>query len=747
MRSSLPAAIVGLVVSGVASAQNAAGTRDNDDRLDEVIVSAQKRLERELDVPMSMEVITSAKMQEFNILQFGDVIKLTPGLNFNTIDMRSPGVTMRGLTSNSDNSAAAAVDIYWDEIPVTPQLAFRAMYDMEQVEVLRGPQGTTRGRGAPGGAIVMRLQRPNFSEFDGFVSTTFSDQSLSNYQAGLSIPIITDKLAVRVSGLYGDNPGPGLRNWADNRDSTTQEKSARVMLAWKGENFNAALTHHWLKGFAYGDYVQAFGAPTYGRDLPVLSMRDRVSLTTPATIRNDELTITSLAADWTLGRFRDDAIAGDQKKTSNLLASINDYTSLIPVSLGYLELTNILMNPSSQTNAELRLSAEVNRFWTFMVAAYYEDLTNNEDGFISLTLPLWFDTNGDPRPPDAGLPIFSRTPTNSVTTEQFFTNQTFNLGDRWRVEAGARVQKVDIRRSSGLTTERPTTTSASVKYKWNDYANSYVSYARSYRPGGTGTTLGIPGMAESLRDFGSEYSNAFEIGFKGELFDRRLRIHADVFQQTFDSFIGSVAGLYAAPNRDGVLYQAAPTFGITFNGDAKAEGVELSVNGNILPRWQLGFAVSYVKSAWDNALVPGNQFDANGNPFVPIGQQIGYVRRNDKLSPVPEFSGNITSEYRWTRGSYEPYVRGLFRYQGANELWGVVINDPNVSAYGILDLFVGVSPANGKWDVSLFAKNVTDDLGINYIGDPQVVNGWRSGYSAAGLSLPREFGIIARYNF
>ena len=183
MRSSLSAAIIGLIATGVASAQDAAGARDSGDQLDEVIVSAQKRLQRELDVPMSMEVLTSEKMQEFNILQFGDITKLTPGLDFNTVDMRSPGVSMRGMTSNSDNSAQAAVDIYWNEIPVTPQLAFRAMYDLEQVEVLRGPQGTTRGRGAPGGAIVMRPQRPNFSEFDGYVSTTFSDQSLSNYQA------------------------------------------------------------------------------------------------------------------------------------------------------------------------------------------------------------------------------------------------------------------------------------------------------------------------------------------------------------------------------------------------------------------------------------------------------------------------------------------------------------------------------------------------------------------------------------
>jgi iron complex outermembrane receptor protein len=739
--------MVGLIIGGVASAQNVESVRDGTAVLDEVIVSAQKRKERELDVPMSMEVITGAKMQEYNILQFGDVIKLTPGLSFNTVDMRSPGVTMRGLTSNSDNSAQAAVDIYWDEIPVTPQVAFRAMYDMEQVEVLRGPQGTTRGRGAPGGAIVMRLQRPNFEEFDGYAATTVSDNALSNYQAAMSIPLISGKLAVRVAGLYGDNPGPSLRNWVEGRDSTTRERSGRIMLAWQGENSNAALSHHVLEGYAYGDFVQAFGAPTYGRDLPVLSLRDRVSLTNPPTVRNDELAITTFNADWTLGRFRLDAIAGRQKKTSNLLASINDYTSLIPVSLGYLELTNILMNPSSQTNAELRLSTEVNRHWSFMVAAYREKVTNNEGGFISLTLPLWFSTAGNPRPPDAGLPIYSRSPVSSVETTQFFTNQTFNLGERWRVEAGARIQKVDIQRATVTTTERPLTTSASVSYKLGSQANTYLSFARSYRPGGVGTTLGVPGMDESLRNFDSEKSNAFELGFKGELFDRRLRIHADVFQQKFDSFIGSVAGLYAAPNRDGVLYQAAPTFGITFNGDAKVEGVELAVNGNPLPGWQIGFAVSYVDSAWDDALVPGNNFDANGLPFVPVGQQIGYVRRNDKLSPVPKFSGNVTSEYRWTLGSYQPYVRGLYRYQGPNEVWGVVVNDPNLSGYGILDLFVGVSPDNGKWDVSLFAKNVTDELGINFIGDPGVVNGWVSGYSSAGLSPPREFGIIARYNF
>ncbi|MDB5725508.1 MAG: TonB-dependent receptor [Novosphingobium sp.] len=195
-----------LALSTPVSAQDApadAGLNTGGDG--EIIVTARRREESVQDVPLSIQAVTGQQLQKLEIRQFEDITKVVPGLS---LSKSGSGTTasLRGIAFNATASGAStSVEFYRNDAVITGTALFQAVYDIGQIEVLRGPQGTLRGRASPSGSITVTTRRPDLSQIGGYASGTVSDAHRWNINGALNLPIIGDKLAVRVAGFVGRN--------------------------------------------------------------------------------------------------------------------------------------------------------------------------------------------------------------------------------------------------------------------------------------------------------------------------------------------------------------------------------------------------------------------------------------------------------------------------------------------------------------------------------------------------------------
>jgi iron complex outermembrane receptor protein len=138
--------------------------------LEQVIVNAKKRRQNVQAVPQTIDVVGGATLQRLSIQQFQDIQLLVSGLQLSDRGGQGQNISLRGITYDPDTAANPAVDVYINEVPISQtSTVFQDLYDVDTVEVIRGPQGTLRGRTSPAGAILINDTRPNWEKWTGYV--------------------------------------------------------------------------------------------------------------------------------------------------------------------------------------------------------------------------------------------------------------------------------------------------------------------------------------------------------------------------------------------------------------------------------------------------------------------------------------------------------------------------------------------------------------------------------------------------
>jgi len=229
------AAFAGLVAGVGAHAQAASGPREDQNATDngnsaadlttgsEIVVTAQRRSEALSKVPISVSAFSQRELESRGAKEFADVVRLTPGLSLQKSDIGGNQVSIRGIASGA---GAATTGIYIDDAPIqarnigySPSTAFPALFDVDRVEVLRGPQGTLFGAGSEGGTIRFIQAQPSLTKFSyrARAELATTESGAASYEAGLALggPILTDRIGFRVSGYYRRNGG-----WMDDIDGT-----------------------------------------------------------------------------------------------------------------------------------------------------------------------------------------------------------------------------------------------------------------------------------------------------------------------------------------------------------------------------------------------------------------------------------------------------------------------------------------------------------------------------------------------
>lgn len=768
----------------------------------EIIVTATRQAQKLQDVAMTVNVATGEQLEKFKIFDVKDVQQLAPGLELTNTTGRNNTTTLRGISFDPDAGTSPAVQVYFNEIPTDAQTVYTAIYDVQQIEVLRGPQGLLRGLSAPAGAITIATRRPNFDKPEGYAQISGTTRAGYNAQMGASLPF-ADKFAVRVAALVDGNRLNNVYNVTRGERSKSTTESARITLGWKpNDNFTGYLTYQYLEadnrqfqqvfGAGNNPYSQYFTIPVPDvGDLPAqlagVFIPDTTVQSGPALTPGDYAAvqdgvfrninkshIVNLNLDYDLGGATLAFVGAHQFSKLEIKRDL-DVTNALP---GYVQYSNVV-TPYKVDTAELRLTSNNTEGFGWGVGAFYTKQTGttvvNQDAsqfFYSVNPNTIVNIPFTPifLPNTLGIATRVNVPVNNQTW-------SFNANLRYRsgplsVEGGVRYSIIKSVQTTQLTlsgavnsgpteiiplalqrsTDKPVTGGVNISYEITPNLNVFAAYGHSFRAGSTGVAVPA-GISNDLIRTNPEKSDSFEAGFKGTLFDRRVNYSVSGYYQKIDNFLSRFTDIYYnAPAAE----PSTGFFDFNYNTDATIKGVEASFDGRVSDNWDLGVSAAYTKARFDNARVPCTDFagtgvpNRTGAPAVTGTGNVSYCVVNGRLAEVPDFSLTANTELRLPFGSVTPFVRALFTYRPGFDSERAQYT---YQSRELLNMFVGVRTNDGKWELDVFARNLLDQRRITNRGlgngtvNSLIAGTFNSGFSQVSMTNPREFGATLKFNW
>src|ERR1700712_2844051 len=531
--------------------------KPNESGAGDIIVTARRREERLQDVPQTVNAVTGAAIEKLNIKQFEEIQNVVPGLRLQSVgDGFTFRASLRGVGYDSVSSVPPNVQFYTNEALVSPFSLFQSLYDVGQIEVLRGPQGTLRGRSAPSGQITVTTRKPGLTEVGGFALISGTSKSGINGSAALSVPLITDVLAIRVAGLVDENDTNFVKSATGGTSPYSRTQSGRVSLRFEPANwFDANVMYQYLAHQA-ATYAQVESASIaqpgialgYGSNA-LIQARDRLAAGNDPTTVNEKQHLIIGNAN---ARFAGQQLSyvGSHFEVKSDSRQPFDFTNLFPGQNIY----QLVPIKSSQDTHELRLSSD-DRLFGFLDytvgGLYVKTLVENP---VTSPTVLAFGAGVPAGVP--GFPLYIGTVNTQIagvgrqTEKSFFGNLTAHIGDQTEVSGGLR--RINYRNKNFLAVVSPaislqdidakyhaTIYNFSIKHRFSDALVVYANTGSSYRLGVNAVGIFRP-LTEGLDQFVNtkpEKSKSYEIGAKTVLFDRKLNLNVDAFYQKFDGFL------------------------------------------------------------------------------------------------------------------------------------------------------------------------------------------------------------------
>jgi iron complex outermembrane receptor protein len=659
--------------------------------LEQVVVTAQKREERALDVPISIVAVGGEELQRRQITNIDDLSLVVPGLAIQSSANRR--ITLRGISNVFGN--ASLIGMYLDEADVTSTSASQLdlnTYDLERVEVLRGPQGTLYGQGSSGGTIRFITKSPSLSRFsmdsDVAALVTRDGAPGQRVNAVVNVPVVKDVFGLRIAGTYDheggwiDEPAAGGRNningqnlWDVRVKGLWQPASPLTVSALAEVHRNNKSTN--TGEDANGNYTQLYG------------------FTTAPSLKDDH-ELYNLSLTYDSGSF-DVLSATSYVNQSN---DARDYGAIVPLSPTGTPRINLLVLFDAKEvdilTEELRFTSKGDGSWQWVGGAFYRrfEFDENEQAYLGLPAAL---------PP----PLFIRN-NNLSKSWAVFGDASYKLTRRLTVGAGLRYFEDNLDSWSGrnavntptqIGTFHSVNPRAYVQFRLTDNVNIYTSAAKGFRSGGF-NALGQP-------PYDPETVKTYELGTKMSVFGGAFGAEVALFYSDYTNF--QITGIQLPPS---------PAIQTTSNaGSAWIRGVEADLTFRPNDQWSLSLKGSYADSA-----------------FYKINATSTAHAVGDSLDLFPKYEFGISTQRNFILAEKPSFARLDYSQQGrepyrnrASGPWffsqSDIINMLNVNA--------GV-----QWSDSLsfgaFGRNLLNDRGYT---DPFSIQ------QTAARSRPRTFGV------
>lgn len=765
-----------------AAAQNAPGARAEADRESlaaEIIVTARRREESLQDVPQTVNAVSGAMLERLNLQKFEDVQAVVPGLTLSSgSNGYSTSATIRGASFQAESSATPTVEFYLNDALIQSVFLFQSTFDVGQIEVLRGPQGTLRGRASPSGSITVTTRRPDLQEIGGFVNMTGTHRGGINVNGGFNLPVISDVLAIRVAGIIDHNDYDHVTSINNRINPFAESTGGRASALFEPTDWLSAsvMYQHLEKDVRSFSQVESLSiadpsAPTVA---PVIRASDRLSINDGASLLHQKQDILTGQVDV---RFAGQKLTyvGSHSKGDIKLVSPQDSANIFRNYEFYQDTHNFI----KQTTHELRLASEERLFniFDYTVGYFHSDFNTPTDLIQRSAVTLF----GSLRT-IANTPIERR---GRSKEESFFGNLTAHIGDATELSGG--VRRIDFKDSSALRVSgatlfsreiehKPTVYNFSLSHRFSDDFLAYANTGSSWRNGPflVGVFRPLTPRLQQFIDLKPEKSKSYEIGFKASVLEKRARLNVSAFKQDYDGLIYRGVPVYFVDLT--ATGERPNTANFLANVDSKIHGFDIDTALQVTPRWSVSTTFSYAKGKIKDQMIACTDINGDGipdrNPGTPTvaqikasagGEAVAQCRTSGPTSFAPKWTLNAQSEYAApVAGGVDGYVRGLLTYYPKNR------QDPdnpydNVTNYGLLNVYAGIRDTDGAWEVSLFAKNVTNTgvtlnrsngvttTGVQALQPPTfrttIGQSIGSSYLTANYTAPREVGLNVRYAF
>jgi iron complex outermembrane receptor protein len=640
-----------------------------------IIVEARRRAENVQEVPQVVNVVTSEQLGNLNIRTAAEITSLVPGLsltaNANGIGSSS---SMRGVNHDVNVSGeSGTIQYYVNDVPVNSGLVLQTMFDIGQITVERGPQGTLRGRSTPSGAININWRKPDLSEIGAYVTGTYGSDHTSNLNFGIGVPIIEDKLAVRVSGLTDRNRGNRVRSVNSTVLPSTKTDAIRAMVrAQPIDAIKLGFVYQSMKTNAIQfDQVQSMSEVIPGFVLPTVGQSITGSIAPfgapaiPAQRASNYGTITladRLAVQFTprsvvqtfsyYGWDAEVAVAGQRliyigsstKFKFNPVTN-NDNGAIYATST--LQQRTNTVGDSITHEIRLQNADRVAGMFDYVVGYFQSrgspatDLTT--EGILEGYAPIFAGAGNLQMQRVATIvnPTAITLPKGTGSEKSYFGNVIVHLGDATEVSGGLRhvnfknaaaglyISCTPAQFAAGGCTLTPGTNnsfdvsktvySAAIRHKFSDDLMVYAASGSSFRPPvraiGDFSTRYSP-LEVIHTAFGPETSKSYEVGFKSQWLDRKVTFNATLYHQTFENypFRAAGAGVYFI-NVDAQGQDQRSQFNFISAVPVKVNGVEADLAYNPSRQFSLSTTLNWSKSTIDkNAKIACTDVNRDGIP-------------------------------------------------------------------------------------------------------------------------------------
>ena len=773
-------AAVAAVLTGTAAVADS-GAADTSG-IEEIVVTANKlNSQKVLDIPLSIQAISGDTLQAGNVSGIMDIAGQIPGLSIQDLGPGDKKYVIRGINSTGD----ATTGVYYGEAVVSGSNADDGggfepdirLYDMDHIEVLRGPQGTLYGASSMSGTIRFIPKSPDLNNLGGYLTLEGSQTEHAsgnyNFNGAVNLPIIDGVLALRMVGwkLYDSGyinqirVGEGVTGLVNvgtaanpNYQSTTipgvgfvkgvnddEVGGGRATIRFQPtENLTIDATYTAQTETSGGSsrYTPAGVAAFSGGPIAPVQGCDLCNTDVTISPWSDNIKVFGLTVAYKTA-------LGTVTGTTNQFNRTTDFTfDSTPVLVSFdVPVPAETLEPRTRkvNSSEVRFASDLPSPVNFVAGVYREHETQNlavqvittgANGLV--TGPFSTLTSADALDfPGVGNTFFGRTDSREDTQYAGFGEATWKITDAWTAVAGIRYFTETL---NGVQTQthpfggfpgapnlvpivdpeetfNKVTWKANLSYKFSEQLLGYGTVSTGFRSGG------LNAVSEPFEPIPSAYSpdslTNFELGAKGRLFDGMFDYQADVYFIKWDNI------QVQETTADGAfVYQGNA-------GTAHSKGVEFEFTAHPIQYFSVSFAGSYQDTYLTEGATPAQ---------YALNPTLG--RTGDAIPNVPKFQLNLGLNYTAPlTGTWQGVAAADVTYRDAENAYFASNAQYNIdlAPYTLLNLRLGV--INGPWTANLFARNLTDKRAevsaINSSQDPDALLTVRP--RTIGVNLTRKF--------
>ena len=775
-----------------------AATPSDQEIIEQIIVTAQKRETALQDVPFSVGAATEEQIRNSGSTNIVDLARNFAGLTITDLGPGQSQVAIRGISAGQVvrdlvGGVKESVGVYLDESPIsqalfTPDLD---LFDLQRFEVLRGPQGTLFGAGSSAGTVRYITNQPKLGQFEGAAEANGFQGSDTEFGGGIKGAVnlpMGETTAVRVVGYYDQLAGfmdsvyPGRGTKEDVNGG--ERYGGRIALLWQ-PNENLSITPRFVyqkletDGYPRIDYYNILGNP-YTTTEPPVTPGERGQVTQFREGIDDEVKLGDLKIEWGIGGATLTSITSYMKRDVEVLRDASQLTGSVTYQLGHgtpQDLADVRLNSPlidttdlKEWSEELRLASGGAGAFEWLVGGFYQHI----DRTYGQNLPTpgydaFLVRNGLPpssafnAPPDT--PYWSHVP---FTFKQFavFGEGTYHFNDQWGLTGGLRYY--DFKEDRTLTfagvfadvgyTNAPGHTDSNgvsprviLSFEPSNDVLLTAQFAKGFRLGGINDPLNVGLCTAADRtiygghpDFKDETVDNYELGAKTQWAGGRVTLNGAVFYSDIKD-LQVIADAGSCSSR------------IVLNAQGESKGAEVELSAHPNASWDFGISATYQK-----AEITETRPDANGNPIAGI-------RDGNRLPTSPEFQASLTAQFNFPfSASMDGFVSFTGQYVGSsftqladqeppfgcvgcpgapgffafgNPTISSFTFNPELPSYEIGNLRFGARTQS--WEAALYVNNLWDERAFLSL-DRERGSRARVGYLT---NMPRIYGLNLHFNF